>query len=237
MPKESIASQLERARRMLSVIESDAALRTRLATLGYNEAELATGQQLYETVLAARTASHSAHGDQLGATGSVDELRERVENQVSALTQMARTIFAGNDEVLETLGLRLGARATPEAGATGETSDTTTTTVTRRQKTRTQAALLDRARTLYDAALQTPDLLAALTTVGYSKTRLESERAEVAALEQADATQEGAKADAKASTASQSSALEALNDWLARLRGVARAGLRDRPDFLDKLGV
>jgi hypothetical protein len=53
----------------------------------------------------------------------------------------------------------------------------------------------------------------------------------------ASSQQESRKADAKARTAAQAQALDALGDWLARLRGIVHPALCDRPDLLDKLGL
>ena len=233
MPKASIASRLERARTALSAIETDETLRQRLAAVGYDAAAFTAGRALYSAAVNARTATHGAHGDQLGATTTLMEQQHAVEQRVSALTQMVRTVFAGDTATLEALGLRQGSRATPDVVGAG---DGDTPSAPTRRPGRSLGALLDRARTLYDGALAAPDVLAPLATVGYPEARLRAERAAVAALEQADTVQEGEKADAKAQTAEQTATLEALEAWVARLRGVSKVALQDAPHLLEKMG-
>lgn len=251
MGRQTYAEQLERARRIISVATTDTELQARLATIGYDDAALAQGQSLYAAATNARTTTHAAHGEQLGATSELLTLRKKVEDQVSALSQIARTVFAANADALETLGLRLGERATPQTTAPQTPpapptdqpvdvvalGDASASLPLSRQRSRSQAAVLDRARTLYDGALADPTIMAELRRVGYDQERLETERANVAALEASDIAQEGHKASAKATTASQREALEGLNHWVARFRGIARPALRDRTDLLDKLGL
>ena len=212
---QAIANKLERARLILSAAQGDPELAARLAQVGYDAAALQAGQALYEASGGARTAAHAAHGDQLGATETVETLRRRVEANHTTLAQIARTAFAGDADALATLGL---------AQAAG-------------RRSRSQATFLDRARVLYDAALADPALQAALAQVGYPASRLQAERADVRALEAADVTQEQRKAEAKARVAAQRAALAQLDDWLARFTGLAVPALRDRPDLLGQLGL
>lgn len=236
MPKNAIAEQLDRARQLLTAA-ADPELSDRLGEVGYGPSAIADGQALYNAAIAARGGTHAAHGDQLGSTLNVDALRDKVEEQVSALTQTARTVFSANPDALETLGLRLGGRATPQTTGGEAPAAPEAPPAAPRRRSRSQAALLDNARVLYAAALSDPTLAPMLQSVGYSRARLEAERADVAALEATDVTQEGRKATAKARTADQRAALEALNDWIERFRGIVKVALRDRPDLLDKLGL
>lgn len=244
MPRQTIANQLEHARRILSVAASDEDAQAQLATAGYTAAAVAQGQALYDAAIAARTARHAARGDQRGATEDAEALRTQVQGQVSALTQIARAVFSGNRAALETLGLRTNERiatpsvSTPDPGVDLLANATATVAPPRpRRRDYSQAAFLDRARTLYSAALADATLLAELERVGYGRQRLERERADIAALEAHDTAQERSKATAKARTAEQEAALDALNAWIARLSKIVRAALRTRPDVLDKLGL
>lgn len=244
MTKQAVAHQLDHARRILSVAATDEDTQAQLATVGYDAAAIAQGQALYDAAIAARTARHAARGDQRGATADAETLRKQVQDQVSALTQIARAVFSGNRAALETLGLRTGERiaapAVPVFVSGVEAAATATVTIAPprpRRRDYSQAALLDRARTVYDAALADATLLAELERVGYPRQRLERERADITALEARDTTQERSKATAKARTAEQEAALNALNAWIARFSKIVRAALRNRPDVLDKLGL
>jgi len=100
-----------------------------------------------------------------------------------------------------------------------------------------QAAFFDRARVLYSNALKTPEIAAELATVGYPQTRLTEELNDLTALEDADTKQEAEKAEAKASTAAQKAALTELNAWVSRFSNIVIPALKDRPDFLAKMGL
>ena len=221
----SIASQLERARLILAVASADPELAARLVPLGYDAAAIQAGQTLYEASGGQRAAVYAAHGDQLGATEAVETRRRRVEANTNTLAQIARTVFTGNVAALETLGMRRGRRAgAPAAPRTP-------------RRNQSQAAFLDRARVLYDAALADPALVAELQQVGYPQSRLQSERAEVAALEAADVAQEQRKAEARAHAVAQQAALAQLNAWVTRFIGIVGPALRDRPDLLRQMGL
>jgi hypothetical protein len=110
MTKQAIAHQLDHARRILSVAATDEDAQAHLATVGYDAAAIAQGQALYDAAIAARTARHAARGDQRGATLEAEMLRAQVQDQVSALSQIARAVFSNNRPALERLGLRTGER-------------------------------------------------------------------------------------------------------------------------------
>ena len=106
-----------------------------------------------------------------------------------------------------------------------------------RRPGRSQAAFLDRAKGLYQGAINDPALAAELATVGYPLTRLQAELADVSAVETADVTQEGEKAERKGGTSAQRTALKALDEWVSRFTGIVVPGPRDRPDLLAKMGL
>ncbi|KAB8142623.1 hypothetical protein F8S13_13790 [Chloroflexia bacterium SDU3-3] len=211
MPKNATKNKLESARVTLGNIDEDEELRTILAAAGYAAPELAHGHTLYDTVQQLIIASNAAQGAKLSATKEVVALRDLVEDQAKMLAQMARTIFASDAEALETLGLR------------------------KKAADRSQAAFLAHARLLYDGALGSPKILDALAKVGYPKERVEACRAKLAELEQADIAQEKRKSEAEQHSAAQNAALDELEGWLQRLRGVGRSALAGRKDLLKKI--
>lgn len=100
-----------------------------------------------------------------------------------------------------------------------------------------QAAFFDRARILYNNALNDPAIAAELVTVGYPQTRLTAELTDLQSLEDADTKQEIEKAEAKGSAAAQKAALTELKAWVSRFTGIVVPALKDRPDLLAKMGL
>lgn len=236
----SIPARLERARLILSAATSNIELQDRLIQLGYDADALQSGQHLYEECLAARAATHSTRGDKRGSTATASKLQERVDAQCKTLRRIARTIFKDDIDAQQTLGLQVRGRAgtAPTAVAT-PTADIPEDPAkrTRRQSSKSRAAFLDNARVLYNNALTHPEILAELEKVGYPRARLERERADLFALETADATQEQHKATSKATTIQQRARLAELQAWVARFTGIVVPALHDRPDLLQMMSL
>ena len=234
MARQTIAQQLETARVILEGAAKDTGeLKARLAAVGYDAAALQAGEDLYEAAGGAHVTKFAEVGDQKGATATVNALRAKTESQYSALNQIAKTVFADNPDAAKTLGLNDGALAQPRPpspAADGAVSEPPAPRLSE-----SQAAFFDRATILYQNALGKEDIGAELSKVGYTKERLEREWADVQALQEADIAQESEKAEAKASTAAQKAALQALNEWISRFKGIVVPALKDRPDLLSKL--
>ena len=235
--KNSIADQLENARRIVSgARDADQELANRLAQVGYDAAALSAGRALYEAADEALTATRSERGDQSGATATVTALRKKVEGQYKALEQIATTVFKGNPDATKSLGLGEGQKARPRKAAT-TAEDGTPIEPPASRLSNAQAAFFVRARILYGNALKDQDIAAELVKVGYPQTRLEAEFGDLTALEDADTKQESEKAEAKGSVAAQKAALTQINDWISRFSGIVVPALKDRPELLDKMGL
>lgn len=236
----SIPARLERARLILSAATSNVELQDRLIQLGYDSNALQSGQHLYEECLAIRAATHSARGDKRGSTATANELQERVNRQYVTLSRIARTIFNHDIDAKQTLGLHLKRRVGGLSTSAEELAPDAPTTLPKRirkQGSNSRTAFLDRARVLYNNALTHPEILAELEKVGYPRTRLERERADLLALETADATQEQHKATSKATTTEQRARLAELQAWVARFTGIVVPALHDRPDLLQMMSL
>lgn len=239
MTRLSIAEQLGRAEVLLTLLATDSELQERVQTVGYDAAAIAEGRALYEAAADARSKQQVAQAMQHATTATARALRAKVDAQVAALTKMARAIFPDDPGVLATLAIRPdlrkeGRRRAAHADTTAD-ADAGSGRARRGTPTRSQAALFDRADVLYTNALNDPAILAALQQVGYGAERLAQERADLAALMDADTAQEARKAESRKRTAEQQAALLALDAWLKRFRGITMIALRDRPDLLDRL--
>jgi len=212
MPTHSLYSRIEDARITFDAIHADAQLREQLALLGYGDAELAGGHTLYAAVQRLHAEFSAVQGAQLGAMKQVVTQSDMVEDQARMLAHMARAIFKDRDDLLDALGLNH-----------------------QRNEDRSCASTMAQARRLYDGALASQDVLAALERVGYTRMRIEECRSSAAALEQASHLQEICRADSFAKQAELPTALAGLAAWLLRLRGAAQAGLGSRADLLGRL--
>jgi hypothetical protein len=235
--KNSIADQLERARLILDgAAEGGPDMTSRLTTVGYTAAALSAGRTLYENAGGARTTAYAERGHQMGATATVNALRQKVEGQCKTLEQIATTLFKDNPDATKTLGLGDGQKAQPRKPTTPDPDGGPTEPPTPRLS-EAQAAFFERGDILYTNAQKDAAIAAELATVGYPLTRLAAEEADLQALKDADIKQEGEKAEAKGSTAAQTAALTELNAWVRRFTGIVVPALKDRPDLLAKLGL
>ena len=234
--KNSIADQLEKPRQILDgAKEGGPELTARLEQVGYGAAAMSAGRTLYENAGGARTTAFAERGDQLGATATVNALRQKVEGQFNTLDQISTTLFKDNPDATKTLGLNDGQTARPHQSAAptpeGEPEPRAP------HLSEAQTAFFDRADILYTNAQKDAAIAAELATVGYPLTRLAAEQADLQALKDADIQQEIEKAEAVGGTAAQKAALKQLNEWVRRFKGIVVPALKDRPDLLAKMGL
>jgi hypothetical protein len=226
MVSTSISAKLDRYRSTLSALVNDPALREGAANFGYDAAEVAVGQSLYDQVLQARNAIFDAQSNQLRATDQLKEVRQNLRVAISDISKVLEIEFGNDRGVMERLSLR------PERR--GVNSNSKTASVVRRVSRR-QHDLLDQGRTLF-AALQDETLvLERLNRIGYTSERLQNHAALVQSLENLDSEQELLKVETRVQTAAQKQALQNLEAWIKRLFRLARIAFRDQPHLLRKL--
>jgi hypothetical protein len=210
-PKTTIAGKLNAARLAISNTRSDAELHALVAAYGYTDDKLQEGDMLYNAAAAAVKAHTIAVGTRREAALWADGTGKRARASYQALAQVARAVFARNTAQRTKLGL-IG-KAPP-----------------------TTAAFLKAAYILFDNALNITSIGQALAGYGYDAARLSSERAMIAAFDQANQAQIAAIGAAQQATRDQRAALAALNQWLAQYLKIAQVAVRSKPDLLEKLG-
>lgn len=225
-----IADQLDDARVIFGLIETDPGLQNFLASFGYNPAKIAEGQALLMAASDARDAAHAALGDQYGLTDQLNQHRQELNRMISKLKAAIKTLYPNDRDMLETTGIRCAPRAPSKNGESAENNSNKA-----RQASRSQAALLDQARTLYNAVLNQPALLAELESIGYSRERLEQEQQRIDQYMLLDVLQEARKSEARVQTALQREKLAALTSWLKRMRKLARITHPDQTAYLNML--
>lgn len=230
--KQSIDSELERARLLLQgSISAAADLKGRLEQVGFTEAALGDGHDLYVAAGGQIITAFAEHGQQLKATSDVGAARDLLDSQYSSLAQICKAVFVDQPDVLATLDLQTRYE-TPPATPEQPTPDPKPV-----QPSRAQAEVIGRAKRLYSGIIAQPELVTQLTPIGYPLVRLQKELADVTALENADVDQEREKGEAKGAKARQREALGKLRDWTRRFTGIVVPALSDRPDLLAQLGL
>lgn len=230
MTKSHIADQLDDARVIFGLIETDPDLQSFLASFGYTEAKIAEGQALLSAASNARDSVHAAYGDQFGLTDQLLQQRQELNKMISKLKATIKTLYPNDRDKLETTGIRSVRRVSLKHNETAESESSKP-----RQASRSQATLLDQARTLYNAVLSDPDMLAELESIGYSRQRLEQEQQHIDNYMQLDVMQEARKSEARAQAIRQREQVNAMKDWLKRMRKLARINNPEETDFLGKL--
>lgn len=235
MPKESVTAQLGRSSTLLQVIQQNDQLRTALQRVGYNATELMHGQNLYDRALAATTELRIARSDQRAATAIAQAAQRELEAQIGALAQLARTLYDNDRVMMTALGLRRRRRPmrddAPEADPP-EADEPTPSGQQRPAASRSLRTLLDQGDVLYNNILDHPDRVATFDQAGYSRERLERGRDLVDQVSNAESMQRRRIAETRTAVEAQRVALKALDAWVRRLLGVARATLRDQPELL-----
>jgi hypothetical protein len=226
MVAKSISAKLEHYRTILGSLVNDPALREGVASFGYDAAEIAVGQNLYEQVIQARNAIFDAQANQLRATDQLKEVRKNLSVAISDMSKILKIEFGNDRGVMERLSLRPDRR--------GANSSSKTPSVVRRVSG-SQHELLDQGRTLFSALQDETTVLERLNRIGYTSERLQNHADLVSNLERLDTEQELLKVETRVQTAAQRQAMQNLEAWIKRLLSLARISFRDQPHLLQKL--
>ena len=212
MSYQPIPEQLNEAETALDNALTDASLLDALGAFGYDEATLQEGQTLLEAAQDAQQTMTTAYGDQFAATDAVEAAYDAAHAVYMRHVKIARVALKNERGAAEALKL------------TGD-------------RKQTLSGWLDQARTFYDNALADADVQDALGQFGIASEDLTAAQAQVEAVADVNSTQEQEKGDAQDATAARDAAVDALDDWMADFRAIARVALEDQPQQLEKLGI
>ena len=210
-PKAAISERLAFA----SVALANAAAPEILAPLsvyGFNPVRLEEARLMQQVASEAVTRQVAAVGEFRTATARLLRVGREATGAYQGLSRASKAAFKKFPEILATLGL-VGPMP------------------------RTHAAFITMGLALFDNALATPSVGAALVRYGYTTERLTAERAKILALIEERRVQGAAKGAAQQATAEQNAALAALEEEMSALRAMAKVALRDQPQLLEKLGI
>jgi hypothetical protein len=210
-PKTTIAGQLNAARVAINNTLADSELHAMVALYGYTNDRMREGQRLYDAAIAAVNAQVAAAGTQRQATLQARTAEQQARASYQALAQLSRAVFARIAAQRTTLGL---------GGKTPQVI----------------SEFLTAAATLFENAMNLPDIQQELGKYGYTAERLTQECAAIAAFEQANQAQVAAIGAAQQATRDQRVALTALNQWVAQYLKIAKIALRSKPELVEKIG-
>lgn len=208
----TIAKRLGSAKQIIENTLNTAAIREAVAPFGYSEAKMGTLRALHEAAQAAVPNRATGTGSQREATRKAHTLEDAARAAHGNLAAVARAVLSDTPERLTTLGLD---RPTPAAAPD----------------------FLLAANALFAGIEKDGAIKALLAEASYDDKKLQSERARVAAFEQATLAQKASIGGARRATALQNAALKALDAAVARYVKIARVALAGRPDLLATLGI
>ncbi len=183
-----------------------------LTPFGYTPEKIQVGQALLATALEAQQLKKTEYAEQIGATATLNTLRETADKEYRRHLKIARVAFKTN------------AAATSLLELNGD-------------RKRSYSGWMAQTRQFYNGLLQNPELLTRMSEFGITSEILEATLASIDAVEQANTIQETEKGEARQATQDRDAAIDALTDWLDDYLNIARIALEDQPQLLETLGI
>lgn len=207
-----VSRQLNKADTAISNALASADILRRLTENGYNAARIGEGQKLFQAAslaVKAHTALVEARRDREAASGKITK---NAYEAYRSLSDVVRKIWLDDKDQLATLGI----------------TDQLPQTIT---------GFLEAAINLFDAPLKDREFMEVLDGLGYPELLLAGERSKIESLEELIRAREGSEDDIRKADQEQQQALKTLNEWMDRFIKKARVALRNKKDYLDKLGL
>lgn len=211
-PKTSTSDRLKAAYVALGNAESEPEIATKLAPYGFGPERIARFRTIYDEALAAVQQQTALGGKQRAATAAARKAEVAANAAYQEVAGVARTVLGKDKGALTGLALDQPAP-------------------------RTSALLLTRALALLDNTAATPAIAERLAAHGITADTLAARRKVIVAFADALRAQEAAKGLAQQASADARASLEAVDEEMRVLRGLARVALRDRPELVEVLGI
>ena len=181
-----------------------------LAEVGYDAARLAAGKALLTRATALNNRRGSESGDQVNATSAKDAAWQQADDVYMKQVKLARI-------------------AVKKPGDRGKL-------MLEGDRKHKFAGWVEQASAFYEHAFE-PEILAQLGTVNLSEAKLQGGKALADAVIAAHMAQASAIGDKENITDERDQAFDDLAAWMSDYLAVARVGLEDHPQWLEKLGV
>lgn len=211
-PSNPIPVQLEAADTALTNSLSNADVLKRLTDNGYNAAKIGEGQKLYQAAIKAVKAHTALIDSRREREVESDKITKNAQEAYRSLADAVRKIWPDDQEQIQALGMSLRMPEDP-------------------------ALFLKAADVLFEAPLKDPEFMDVLAGLGYPRLLLAPERAKIDGLEKMIREGENSDKEIRSADQEQQQALKTLNDWMERFIKKARVALRNKKDYLDKLGL
>ncbi len=183
-----------------------------LDAFGYDAAVLQEGQMLLDTARTLYDAQIKEYGEQYAATQAFVDETKAADKLYAAHRRLAKIAF--KDDAQRKTDLHLNERK-PEAFN----------------------PWYEQARHFYTALLADTDAQAQLTRYKVTLEAIQSSQAQVAQVMSLKNAQEQEKGEAQEATQKRDAAIDALDEWLADFKIIARIALEDTPQLLEALNL
>ena len=184
---------------------------------GYTEESWARGEAMLEAIKNAARAFEQAQSARFKATNEINKQRNQLWTYSSTLSQSCVSLFQGETDYLNALGLH--ARRKDGNGVSE---------ISKPSKTGKIEHILNWQRNLFEVARNHTEIAAILAANGFPAERLEQGAVGVEALAQAEHTQEQAKESAKQRRAERDAAYKPLKTWLRCAQRIAKLAKKER---------
>ena len=201
---------LTRAGVLLTNARQNPAIAAALDAVGYDDAALQQGQTLLDTARHQSDVQRKEYGDQYGATAELVQAAAAAEAVYQKHRQLVATAYKADPARLTAFTLN-------------------------ESKKPSFSGWLTQARRFYANLLADAAAVTALGRYKLTRARLEQGQALVQQAEQLNAVQETEKGEAQRATRARDAALDALDDWLADFKVIAKVALADDPQLLEAL--
>jgi hypothetical protein len=195
---------------LLTNAQEHADIAAALEAYGYDAATLAEGQALLDTARDLYDAQIREYGEQHAATQAFVDASEAADKVYGDHRRLAKLAFKSDAQRQTDLHLN-------------------------EHKPRAFNPWYQQARHFYTALLADSEAQTALARFNVTADDLSAAQAQVEGVASLNNAQEQEKGEAQAATQERDAAIEALDDWLADFRVVARIALEDDPQLMEAL--
>ena len=191
---------------------NDTEVQTMLAEYGYTADRLAAGKNLLEKADDMYLKQKKEYSEQYNASSMLDNKFEQMQKTYMKHFKVAKVACMDDVEKRNKLGLT-GARK------------------------QTIAGLLGQAKLFYGNASENMSIRASLQEYGITLDKLNAGSSLVDEVIELKVTKEKETGEAQQATVDRDAAFDELNEWVSKLRKIARIALEEKPQYLEKLGI
>ena len=210
--RNKVTDFLMSAKIMIENALSDDAVKTALASYGYDETKLQAGKALYDECFELDLTQKKEYGEKVAATTEFNNLWAEADEQYMKTLKVARIVLKNLYKANQAV-LLYGTRKQSFNG------------------------WQEQAVSFYANILKDSQLLEAMALYGYPEDRLQQEYQTVKEVIEKELQQKKEKGESEQATRTRDQKLDELAVFISEMRGIAKVALSDTPDYLEKLGI